>query len=248
VLIAEANENLGYAGAINAWLRILMTVRDWPGVWILNPDTEPASQALFELVAWSRLRRRGMVGSRIVPSSRPDLIHSRGLRWRRFHSSTEAVDYLAPAAVEPDHNSIERRIDSPSGASVYVTRDCLNKIGLMDERYFLYFEDLDWGYQAKRFCGIGYAFNSVVAHHVGTTIGTGSKDSAASALSVYLDFRNRIHFIRKHHRGWLVWSLMVLALQALRHGLRGALTNMRAAFAGILAGITGEIGRPSHII
>lgn len=248
VVVAEANENLGYAGAINAWLRILMEVPGWPGTWILNPDTEPAPRALFELVAWSQSRGRGMVGSRIVTSARPDLIHSRGLRWRRLHSSTEAVDYLASAEVEPDPNSVERCIDAPSGASVYVTRECLNKIGLMDERYFLYFEDLDWGYQAKKFGGVGYAFKSIVLHHVGTSIGTARKDSVGSNFSVYLDFRNRIHFIRKHHRGWLLWSLVVLLVQALRYAIKGSFGNMRAAFAGIFAGITGETGRPDHII
>src|SRR5438477_169416 len=39
VYIGEAKENLGYAGAINVWLRILLTIPDWPGIWILNPDT-----------------------------------------------------------------------------------------------------------------------------------------------------------------------------------------------------------------
>ena len=46
VHLGEATENLGYAGGINAWLRPLMDAPGWPAVWILNPDTEPAPDAL----------------------------------------------------------------------------------------------------------------------------------------------------------------------------------------------------------
>jgi GT2 family glycosyltransferase len=245
--IAQANENLGYAGAINAWLRILLQTPGWPGVWILNPDTEPDPCALAELVAWSSERQIGMVGSRIISPARPELVHSRGLRWRRVLASTEAVEYQAPAAVEPDPEAVEARIDAPSGASLYVTRACLDRIGLMDERYFLYFEDLDWGYRAKNRCGVGYAHGSIVRHQGGTTIGSAPTRALTSPLSVYLEFRNRIHFVRQHHVAWLPWTVALLFLRATEYGMVGAIGNMLAAFKGILAALTGETGKPERI-
>ena len=36
-------------------------------------------------------------------------------------------------------------MDSPTGPSMYVTRDCIERIGLMDESFFLYWEEVDWG-------------------------------------------------------------------------------------------------------
>src|SRR5579864_5839425 len=129
VFVAEATENLGYAIAINAWLRILQTLPAWPGVWILNPDTQPDASALAELVAWAAVRRKGMVGSRIVPTERPEQVHSRGLRWHPLRASTEAIDYHTSAAIEPDPDELEARIDAPSGASVYVTHACLESLG-----------------------------------------------------------------------------------------------------------------------
>jgi GT2 family glycosyltransferase len=248
VLVAEANENLGYAGAINAWLGILLTLPAWPGVWILNPDTQPEARALAELVAWSADRRKGMVGSRIVPSERPDLVHSRGLRWHRLRASTEALDHHASAAIEPDPDELEARIDAPSGASVYVTRACLECLGLMDERYFLYFEDVDWGYRAKSCGGIGYAYKSIVPHRGSTTIGGKGGRAAASRLSVYLEFRNRIHFVRQHHRWWLPWTLLVVFIRSFEYGMVGAFPNMRAALSGLVAALAGETGRPDHIL
>jgi N-acetylglucosaminyl-diphospho-decaprenol L-rhamnosyltransferase len=248
VRIAEAEENLGYAGAINAWLGILLQVPSWPALWILNPDTQPDAHALAELVAWSRERRIGMVGSRIISPSQPQLVHSRGLRWRRLLASTKAVEYQAPAAIEPDPDAVEALIDAPSGASLYVTRSCLDRIGLMDERYFLYFEDLDWGYRAKKSCGVGYAHRSIVRHHGGTTIGSAPTRASSSPLSVYLEFRNRIHFVRKHHIAWLPWTFAVLLLRPLEYGMVGAFGNMVAAFRGVMAALFGEVGRPDAIM
>jgi GT2 family glycosyltransferase len=248
VFVAEAKENFGYAGAINAWLRILMAFPAWPGAWILNPDTQPDDRALAELVAWSALRCKGMVGSRIVSSARPELIHTRGLRWRPLRASTEGIDYHTSAAIEPDPDKLEARMDAPSGASFYVTRPCLEHIGLMDERYFLYFEDLDWGYRAKTYCGVGYAYNSIVPHRGGTTIGTAGQRSARSALSVYLEFRNRIHFVRAHHRAWLPWTLFVLLIRPFEYVVVGSFSKSLAAFHGIFAGLAGKTGRPDSVI
>jgi len=250
VLVAEAGENFGYAGAINAWIRVLLPSREWPGLWILNPDTQPEPRALAELVAWSTTRRLGMVGSRIMPTAESGVIQHRGLRWRKLHASTEAVGYHAPVDHEPDPDALEARLDAATGASLYITRACLDEIGLMDERYFLYFEDLDWGYRAKnaKAGGIGYAYRSVVPHHGGTTIGAVSGKRERSQLSDYLEFRNRIHFVRVYHRAWLPWTVLMLLAWACRYGLAGAPANMRAALQGLFKGLAGETGRPDRIV
>jgi len=246
VLIAQAVENLGYAGAINAWLSVLLGAGLWIGAWILNPDTEPEPLALAELVAWSAARGRGMVGSRIVVPSRRDVVHTRGLQWRPVQAATRAVDHLTAAKIEPDPDELEGRLDAVSGSSMFVTRDCLESIGLLDERYFLFFEDLDWGVRAKRDGGIGYAHNSVVPHRGGTTIGSGRSRSAASPFSVYLDFRNRLLFVRQHYPAWIAWTVLVLFGHSLEYGIVGASGNLRAALAGLRAGIAGETGRPDR--
>jgi GT2 family glycosyltransferase/peptidoglycan/xylan/chitin deacetylase (PgdA/CDA1 family) len=247
VVAAEARENYGYAGAINAWLRVLLSKPAGPGIWILNPDTRPDAFALAELVASSRLRGKGMVGSRVVSFDEPNVVHTRGLRWRPIRASTAAVDFRTPAAIEPNHDEVEARLDAPSGTSIYVTRQCLELIGFMDERYFLYFEDLDWGYRAKKFCGVGYAHRSVVPHQGGTTIGSARSRSEASPLSVYLEFRNRLLFVRRHHRSWTTWTLAVLIVRSLEYGTVGAFDNMCVALRGLKAGLAGETGRPDCI-
>jgi hypothetical protein len=117
----------------------------------------------------------------------------------------------------------------------------------MDEQYFLYFEDLDWGHRAQKTCGVGYAHRSVVPHKGGTTIGSAASHSRASAFSVYLDFRNRVNFVRQHYPSWMLWTLLILLARSLEYGLAGAFGNMRMAREGLKAGIRGETGRPDRL-
>jgi len=248
VHVAEMSENLGYAGAINAWLRPLLRMPGWRGAWILNPDTEPAPEALAELVAYSTERGKGMVGSRIVVPTTPDLVRTRGLAWRKLSARTIAVDYCTPAALEPDMTDVEARMDAPSGSSFYVTRDMIERIGLMDERYFLFFEDLEWGCRAKALGGLGHAHRSIVPHAGGTTIGSGSSRATMSPLSVYLEFRNRIMFVREKHRAWLPWTVLMLACHAATFLVAGSVANTLAAGRGLAAGLKGETGRPDRML
>jgi N-acetylglucosaminyl-diphospho-decaprenol L-rhamnosyltransferase len=138
VYAAEMPENLGYAGAINSWLRPLLKIPGWDAVWILNPDTQVAPSALRELAAHSSRYAKGMVGSRLVGPNYPNHVHARGLRWRKLFSDTLAVDHLSLTEPAPNPEDVDHRIDAPYGASCYVTRELIERIGLMDERYFLF--------------------------------------------------------------------------------------------------------------
>jgi N-acetylglucosaminyl-diphospho-decaprenol L-rhamnosyltransferase len=248
VHVAEMAENLGYAGAINVWLRLLLHIPGWQGAWILNPDTEPTPSALAELVDYSLHRRKGMVGSCTPAAAHPGRVHSRGLAWRKLAAKTRAVDYHAPITPAPSPDDVEARLTAPSGASLYVTRDLIERIGLMDERYFLYFEDLEWGYRAKNAGGVGYAHRSVVPHKGGTTIGTSGSRATLSPLAVYLEVRNRILFVWDKYPGWLPWTIVMQIVHIAAFGAVGAFKNMVAGFEGLVAGILGEVGRPDRML
>ena len=247
VIGAEATENLGYAGGINVWLKIIAAEPGWEGVWIVNPDTAPEPDALVELVDWARARGKGMVGSRVMFGANAEIVASRGLKWRKWLASTRGVDLGAPASIAPDPADIEARIDAPSGASFYATRACIERIGLLDESFFLYFEDLDWGLRAKGACGVGYAYRSIVPHEGGTTIGSGRSRASSSRLAVYLGFRNRLLFVRKHYPAWYFWTVLMCAARAFEFLLVGSVQNFYSALAGLFAGLRGETGRPDHM-
>ncbi len=247
VFIGNAGENLGYGGGVNRWLGPLRQAENWPGALVLNPDTTVDPDALSALTRYAKDHGKGMVTGRIVLADDPSRIHTRGLRWRRFMASAKAIGRNEPAASRPSPGSVERQLDAPVGAFVYVTRACLDKIGLMEERYFLYFEDLDWGLRAKRRGDIGYAFDSVVYHKGGTTIGTGPV-TTISEFATYLSFRNRVLFVYANFPAWLIWTALIAVARALEYGFRGRTGNMRVALRGTLDGLLRRNGRPDELL
>ena len=247
VFIGNAGQNLGYGGGVNRWLAPLREAGDWPGALLLNPDTKVDPNALGALVDYAQASRKGMITGRIALADNPKLIHTRGLRWRRALASTAAVGRYEPFESRPPVESIERQLDAPSGSFIYITRACLERIGLMEEHFFLYFEDLDWGFRAKSGGGLGYALDAVVYHKGGTTIGTGSVKTM-SVLATYLSFRNRLLFVYSHFPRWVVWATIVSLGRTLEFGLRGRSKNMRAALQGTLDGVMKRNGRPDKIL
>jgi N-acetylglucosaminyl-diphospho-decaprenol L-rhamnosyltransferase len=244
VFVGLARENLGFAGGVNSWIRLFLPSPGWAGVWILNPDTWPEPDALAELIAFSVERGKGMVQSRIMFPDRSDIASSRGLKWHKLRAAASGVDIFAQVSPAPDPDDVERRIDSPTGVSFYVTRACIDKVGLMDDSYWLYWEDFDWGVRAKAACGIGYAHNSVVPHIGGSSTGAARERAKRSVTAVYLGNRNKLHFVRQHHPDWFAWTVFVSFLRTCEYLLVGSTRNFSVAIRGLIAGLRGERGAP----
>lgn len=245
VWIGCAKDNLGYAGGINAWLKPLTSIPGWKGIWILNPDAEPRPNALAALVERAEKGGKAMVGSTILESGSEDLIRFRGgLHWQTLAARGTAVGLHDKVGDPFDLRAIEEALDALSGASTYATRQCVERVGFMEDSYFLFFEDLDWGARAKEL-GLGYASDSIVAHRGGTTTGSAGALRGLSKLSVYLEHRNAIHFVRKH----IPWTLPIRVVVSLLHALRflahGAPRNSIATLEGLFAGLRGETGQPA---
>lgn len=244
VFIGCTPDNLGYAGGINIWLEQLLKISGWKGVWILNPDAEPEPTALTALIERAENGNKAMVGSTILESGSEGVIRFRGgLRWQALTARAKAVGLRARVGDPFDLCQIEKDLDAPSGASAYVTRQCVEQIGLMDESYFLFFEDLDWGRRAKKL-GLGYARDSIVGHRRGTTTGSANTLHGVSRLAVYLEHRNAIHFVRKHLPNTMPIRIVVSVLYALRFLVCGAPRNCITALEGVFAGLRGETGQP----
>ena len=227
----------------------LLAELGWTPVWILNPDTWPEPDALADFVAYSRKRGKGMVGSRLVIPGRSDIAASRGLKINKLTARLIGLDIPAPVSPEPDPEDIERRMDSPTGPSMYVTRECVERIGLMDESFFLYWEEVDWAIRAKAACGIGYAHRSLVPHAMGTT--TGSAWQSRQTIGLFSlsqppnpSFTSSAGITRAGLPGpsSCPSSGAANSLRPDRHA------NFVAAIKGLIAGLRGEKGRPDHIL
>ena len=110
-----------------------------------------------------------------------------------------------------DQEKIEGEIDYVVGASMLVTKKFINKIGMMNEEYFLYFEELDWSVRAQHDFSLAYAANSLVFHKEGQSIGSSPQSNKKSIVSDYYGVRNRFIFTKKYYR----WAIVTVYLSAI---------------------------------
>jgi GT2 family glycosyltransferase len=151
----------------------------------------------------------------------------------------------APLDAEPNVEEIEHAMSYVSGASLFATREYIESVGLMDERYFLYCEEVDWCFRRGSH-SLGYAHGSIVYHSWGTTIGSHESRKKKSGLSVYLEERSKLLLTQRFFPARypvVVITTLMLTLQYIR---AGAAKNFFLALSGWWAGLRGENGMPGR--
>lgn len=242
VRVFKAPTNLGYAGGVNA--AIAEGGDDWDAVWVLNPDTFPEPDALAALVRRQQEGGYGIVGSRLIFVASGLVQTWGGIEWRRLLLRGKLLGANRPADTLPDIAEVERRIGFIIGASMFVTRAYIVAVGVMDDDFFVYNEDVDWCLRRGRF-KLGYAHDSVVRHIHGATSGSSFNKRSRSRFNLYLTERNRVLLARKRFgRWWGLVALLALA-QTSEHLIRlRSPRQFRIALDGWWSGIRGETGAP----
>lgn len=240
----QAPGNLGYAGGVNVCLAAAPEAEAW---WVLNPDTQPAPEALEQMAARLAAGDCEAVGCTICTADGE--VESRGGRWRSWLARAESIDHGKRVDEPADVPAIERRLSYLSGASMLVGRRFLERAGPMREDYFLYAEEVEWCLRAQaRGLRLGMAPAARVLHQQGTTTGSVTDVRLRSRVSVYLDERNKLLVVRDRAKALLpaatAASFMLLMLRFAR---RGAWRQVGFAIDGWWAGICNRRGVPAFI-
>jgi GT2 family glycosyltransferase len=227
LVLIQSGANLGFAGGNNVGLRYAMRADGFAYAWLLNNDTVVEVDALAALVRRSRqVPSAGIVGSTLLYYARPSEVQAYGgaefQPWRA-HAKPIGIDAprrrLDAAAVARGEASMGYVI----GASMLVTAAFLRQVGLMQEDYFLYYEELDWARRGSPAFGLAYAEDSVVYHKVGGSA------TPQSLLSLHFLYRSRLRFMRRHYRGQLLNTYVALIWR----GVKALLRNRRAEAVAI---------------
>lgn len=173
LVLLHRKHNGGYARGMNTGIRMLLR---WgaDAIWLLNNDTIVEGQALAAMA--KRLfskPRPGLCGS-LIRYQENGLVQccagGRTNRWTGLSVLTANCEQAEKATtVAPE--TIENQLDFIYGASVMVSRQFLEQVGLLDERYFLYCEEQDWAYRARGRFDFAYAQEAVVWHKEGASSG-----------------------------------------------------------------------------
>jgi N-acetylglucosaminyl-diphospho-decaprenol L-rhamnosyltransferase len=234
VRLIESEVNGGYAYANNLGLRALgfaQTSDEKPSestpryALLLNPDTLLPPSALQEMLDFvEKHPEAGVAGPRLVLAD-----GSLDLACRRSFPSPEVSFYrmvglskLFPKSrrfgrynltyLDPDEVA---EVDSVVGAFMLVRAEALKQVGLLDESFFMYGEDLDWAYRIKK---VGWK----VYYNPEVTVLHYKRAASRHSHKANYEFYRAMHiFYRKHYEAttpfWLHW--LILGGIALRGGL-----------------------------
>lgn len=194
VIVLETHQNLGYAGGNNVGVRYALA-QDADYICILNNDVTVTPNFLAPML--NDLEEHadlGIATPLIADMAEPAKVWALGsaVDWRsgvvrRLHAG-EAVELLL------HRGSIE--VDVASGAAMLVKREVFTRVGLMDEAFYLYYEEIDWCLRARQ---AGFRIlavpSSLVWHKVSATLGQ------ASPVVDYYMLRNHLRFISQHWSG-----------------------------------------------
>ncbi|MFA6197927.1 MAG: glycosyltransferase family 2 protein [Patescibacteria group bacterium] len=197
------SENLGYAGGNNVGIRRALS-DGCDAVLLLNNDTVVAPDFLDHLVR--RLYSNpttGMVGPKILQYQHRKRVWFAGgrIRWNTGIR-------LSHIGVNQPDNEMYRQpkpIDFMTGCCLLIKRETIDRVGLLPEDYFLYFEDADWSVAVTRSgYQIWYEPSAVIWHK------EVSEGQTLSPMKTYYLTRNYLRFGMKY-ANWLQKIIFILA-------------------------------------
>jgi len=191
LVLIQNGSNDGYAAGNNVGIRYALK-KDTDYIWLLNNDTVVKANTLKELVYRVHSEEDiGVLGAVIYFASKPSKIQTYGggkiapiIGLDSFIHSPGAVDYVC-------------------GTSLFIKRDVFEQVGMLDEKFFFYWEDVDFSQRAlKKGWKLGVAANAVVFHKFSTAVeGQSLKSDIFKAASL-------VRYFKKHQR--IRWIFPVL--------------------------------------
>ncbi len=212
VTLIRMEQNRGYAAAINAAL--LQTEQfsspdtslGRPDFFLLlNNDVEVPPELISELVSFASSKGPCVCGPQVVAHSGPGRLEASWGRVDWSHVLARFEDQSRPLESITDQEV--RKVELLLGCALFIDSRVLESIGLWDETFFMYHEEIDWLYRCRMTGVPVYYCPFVRIRHHG---GTGTKD--APLKKTYWLRRNTVLFLRKHGAGPVQWSFWAATL------------------------------------
>lgn len=200
--------NGGFAYGNNAGVRPALESSEKPQyVLLLNPDTVLRPNAIDELIKFMDAHPDvGIAGSRLEDPD--ETVQVSAFRFHSLFSEFESGIKFGPVSkvlgrwrVAPPPPEHACPTDWVCGASMIIRREVFEKIGLLDERYFMYYEEVDFCLKARR-AGFPcwYVPGSRVVHLVGSASQLSDARKHRKRRPAYWFASRRLYFTRNHGR------------------------------------------------
>ena len=222
-------ENLGFSRGINAGISHALTSgADY--LFIINNDTILDSSCIETLVS-STKENTGILAPIIYYRSQPDKIWSIGGKL-----SPLTLDMHTHTTIQWTQVDLPESLDQDfvTGCGMFIPRKTFDEIGFFDEKYFLYYEDIDFCHSVR---SAGFKIVAIkqakMWHKV--ALSSGGLDSPNER---YWSARSGIRYFRKHARVWQYLFIIPWRLgSAIRTTIRLINSNKLDALAAYWRGI-----------
>lgn len=243
VTLIRTGKNLGYGRGMNFGIR---EARRGGAdlLFLLNNDVVFSQSCLTKLRGFLQENpKAGLVAPLIVYDGDPEKIWATGSR----------ILNLRGRSHDPFHNRRVRkfptsvRVDALTGCALMVRREVFDRIGLFDENYFAYYEDVDLCRRAGLSGYDSYFFPQVTIRHAVSASSRGRPP--LRRRPEYFMVRNRIYFVRKGsgRTKWLLF-LLFLSLEALWYLLKNSLRLKFSRIAAFALGVHDALADDSWLV
>ena len=211
IILLPAGENNGFTGGNNIGIQYALD-KGYEYIMMLNNDVEVEPNFLESLI--EKLNSNENLGA-VQP-----LIyfhHDKNLVW----NAGSTYNALLGICSTPNYNQrdekhaqmqIQKSVDWITGCAFMMRASVLKEIGLLKEKYFIYYEDVDLSFRIKAAgYDLGYVPASVIYHIAGMSHKSKEKgkEGFVSAKVHFLNARNRIWFLKQHTLPWAVPSVVL---------------------------------------
>jgi GT2 family glycosyltransferase len=230
-VIANA-ENLGIAEGNNQGIRASLEV-GCDSVLLINNDTLFGPQFVGQLINTLQNFHCDMAAPKINYFDERDRIWAAGGTFQRWTGGRNIP--FGYRELDRGQHDVAKRVTFSPGCCLLIRPCVFDRVGLMDHKFFVYWEDTDFLLTAAE-CGVVMFYNpdAVIYHKVSSLTG-----GLLSSFTTFYSTRNRVYYIRKHFGRFRAFSLLV-AFQlylSMRYGFKGRWKDLRNAERAFFKGL-----------
>ncbi|MBI2068631.1 MAG: glycosyltransferase family 2 protein [Candidatus Yanofskybacteria bacterium] len=242
IVFIENDRNLGYSGGNNVGIKkAIASGSDW--MLLLNNDTWVKNDFISRLKA-NLEGKEGVMGL-AVDEDNPEKSQNNLGTSRTVYAGK--IEWLKPTlihittfkvVIKPVDNMLTNDLQGryyAIGGAVAIHKDVFDKIGFLDEKYFLYFEDADFSMRTRKArIPIEFMSEIKVLHSV-----SASTKKLGSPMLMRYHYRNALYFNRKNGPWYIKllvwpWSWIVAAKQILKMAVGRNREQSKAILAGVM--------------
>ena len=238
-IITFSNErNLGFTEANNIGIKHAIK-NEFEYVLLINNDTEVEKNFINPLL--DSLEKNKNLGA-VQP-----LILNFVNRKKVWNAGGFLNKFFGYSYVNKNKELIKNNIDWITGCCFFIKVEVIKKIGLLDESFFAYYEDVDWSIKIKN-TGFDLAFinSSVIYHHGSKSSQNELSEGTLSPFVHYLNIRNHILLLRKNRDifnsiGVLLFQFFKIISYSIYFILRLRINKLNMVYKGLIDGLNKNI-------